>query len=71
MYAGTSRVVTSLWSVSDRQTADLMGSFYEKMLRGNYKPSQALREAQLEIFNRQNNSEPYYWAAFTLQGEWR
>ena len=71
MYAGTPRVVTSLWSVPDDETATLMKSFYTKMLQQNLNPSQALREAQLELFRSKNWVSPYYWAAFTLQGEWR
>ena len=71
MYAGTPRVVTSLWSVPDEQTAILMGKFYEKMLQQNLPPAQALRAAQLEIFRTQGKWSPYHWAAFTLQGEWR
>ena len=71
MYAGTSRVVTSLWAVPDSQTADLMGKFYEKMLQQNLRPAEALRAAQLEMFNSRSWMAPYYWAAFTLQGEWR
>jgi CHAT domain-containing protein/tetratricopeptide (TPR) repeat protein len=71
MYAGTPRVVTSLWAVPDSQTADLMGKFYAKMLQQNLRPAEALRAAQLEMFNSRNWVAPYYWAAFTLQGEWR
>jgi CHAT domain-containing protein len=71
MYAGTPRVVTSLWAVPDSQTADLMGKFYEKMLQQNLRPAEALRAAQLEMFNSRSWVAPYYWAAFTLQGEWR
>ena len=70
MYAGTTRVVTGLWSPSDDQTADLMGKFYEKMLQENLRPAEALRAAQLEMFRSRRSSAPYYWAAFTLQGEW-
>jgi CHAT domain-containing protein len=70
MYAGTPRVVTSLWAVPDSQTANLMGKFYEKMLQQNLSPGSALRAAQLEMFNSRNWVAPYYWAAFTLQGEW-
>jgi CHAT domain-containing protein len=71
MYAGTSRVVTSLWSVPDAETAILMEKFYTKMLQNNLKPSEALRAAQLELFQSKSWVAPYYWAAFTLQGEWR
>ena len=70
MYAGTPRVVTSLWAVPDNQTADLMGKFYEKMLQQNLRPAEALRAAQLEMFRSRPWMAPYYWAAFTLQGEW-
>ncbi len=71
MYAGTSRVVTSLWSVKDKETAILMGKFYEKMLQQNLPPGEALRAAQIEMFRTPGQWAPYYWAAFTLQGEWR
>ena len=33
MYAGASRVMVSLWKVSDRGTADLMGAFYRNLLQ--------------------------------------
>jgi CHAT domain-containing protein len=70
MYAGATRVVSGLWSAPDSQTTDLMGKFYEKMLQQNLRPAEALRAAQLEMFNSRNWS-PYNWAAFTLQGDWR
>jgi CHAT domain-containing protein/Flp pilus assembly protein TadD len=71
MYAGTPRVVVSLWSVDDEATSELMTRFYQKMLRGNLKPAAALRAAQIEMWQQQEKKAPYYWAAFTLQGEWR
>ena len=71
MYAGTTRVVTSLWAVPDEETATLMGSFYGKMLQQNKPPAEALRSAQLEMWRSRSWVAPYYWAAFTLQGEWR
>jgi CHAT domain-containing protein len=70
MYAGTPRVVTSLWSVPDEQTANLMGKFYTKMLQENLRPAEALRLAQLEMFRSHSWMAPYFWAAFTFQGEW-
>jgi len=71
MYAGTPRVVTSLWEVPDAETADLMSKFYIKMLQQNLRPAEALRAAQLEMFRSRNWIAPYFWGAFTLQGEWR
>ncbi|TAE58240.1 MAG: CHAT domain-containing protein [Nostocales cyanobacterium] len=71
MYAGSPRVIMSLWNVSDQGTSVLMGKFYEKMLQGGLKPAAALREAQIEMLNERGFSKPDYWASFTLQGEWR
>jgi WD40 repeat protein/CHAT domain-containing protein len=69
MYAGARRVVVSLWSVSDSATAELMSEFYQKMLNEKQEPVSALRAAQLEMWNA--GKSPYYWAAFTVQGDWR
>ncbi len=71
MYAGAARVAVSLWSVSDKATADLMHSFYQAMLKRGERPAAALRSAQLEMLARRSWSAPYYWAAFILQGEWQ
>ena len=71
MYAGASRVLASLWSVEDRATAELMGSFYRGMLREGLSPAAALRKAQLEMAKNPYRRSPYYWAGFSLQGEWR
>jgi CHAT domain-containing protein len=71
MYAGASRVVASLWEVDDSATAELMGRFYKAMLRENVKPAAALREAQLGMWRDKRWTDPYNWAAFTIQGEWK
>ena len=71
MYAGSPRVVASLWKVDDVATAELMKRFYAKMLKENMRPAAALRAAKIEMMNQERWSEPYYWAAFELQGEWR
>ena len=69
MYAGAERIVSSLWKVSDPATAELMTQFYTAMLNEGATPAQALQEAQRAMW--QAGKLPYYWAAFTLQGEWR
>lgn len=71
MYAGAERVLASLWSVDDRATAELMKRFYQKMLGQGLPAARALREAQREMRQRPEWQSPYFWAGFTLQGEWR
>ncbi len=71
MYAGSRRVVVSLWSVNDRATSEVMAKFYQKMLQEGQNPVSALRAAQLEMWKSQQWQSPYYWAAFTIQGDWR
>jgi len=71
MYAGAPRVVASLWRVPDRATAELMKQFYAAMLGEGLPPAAALRKAQLTLSKERRWSAPYYWAAFTLQGEWK
>ncbi len=71
LYSGVSSVVASLWSVQDKATAELMRRFYSGMLQRHLTPSAALRAAQNSFANDANWSSPYYWAAFTLQGDWQ
>ncbi|HEY9703845.1 MAG TPA: CHAT domain-containing protein, partial [Allocoleopsis sp.] len=69
MYAGTSRLMLSLWKVDDQATSELMSRFYEGMLKEKLTPAIALRKAQLSMWKE--GKSPYYWSAFILQGEWR
>jgi CHAT domain-containing protein/Tfp pilus assembly protein PilF len=72
MYAGAPRIVASLWKVDDRATSELMKRFYQGMLGPEaLSPAGALRQAQLSIWKQKQWREPYYWAAFVLQGEWK
>ena len=71
MYAGSPRVVASLWRIDDRATADIMKRFYEAMLKDGMRPAAALRAAQISMSQDKRWHSPHYWAAFTLQGEWR
>ncbi|WP_445243518.1 MULTISPECIES: CHAT domain-containing protein [unclassified Microcoleus] len=71
MYAGAQRVAVSLWSVDDEGTSVLMQKFYQKMLQQQLAPAAALRAAQIEMMQQEKWKSPYYWAAFTLQGEWK
>ena len=71
MYAGAPRVVASFWRIDDRATAEIMRRFYEAMLQDGLPPATALRAAQVSMLNEKRWQSPHFWAAFTLQGEWR
>jgi CHAT domain-containing protein len=69
MYAGALRVNVSLWKVDDKATAELMQDMYTQLWRTRQSHAASLRTAQLNLW--QQGKHPYFWAAFTLQGEWR
>jgi len=71
MYAGATRVMASLWSVSDKATAELMSRFYKAMEQDGLRPPAALRRAQEEMQRQPRWRSSFYWAGFQLQGEWR
>jgi CHAT domain-containing protein/tetratricopeptide (TPR) repeat protein len=74
IYAGTPSLVSSLWSVNDRSTRDLMKSFYVKLKSAD--KAEALRQAQLDMIRSADDSDfelnhPFYWAPFVLTGDYR
>jgi len=48
-----------------------MRRFYEGMFKEGRRQTDALRQAQLDVWRQRRWQAPFYWAAFTLQGEWR
>ena len=70
MYAGAEHAVISLWQVDDTATSKLIPQIYQAMLEKNTSPTTALRQAQLQMWQQKEWRNPYYWAAFTSQGEW-
>ncbi|MBS1796134.1 MAG: CHAT domain-containing protein [Acidobacteria bacterium] len=71
MYAGARRIVASLWKVDDAATAEFMKIFYRNMLVRKLNPAAALSRAKQEIRQIARFKSPYYWAGFTIQGDWR
>jgi CHAT domain-containing protein/Tfp pilus assembly protein PilF len=70
LYAGSRRLLVSLWKVDDDATAALMSRFYDGLLREKLTPAQALRAAQNHLRTNTNWDSPYFWSSFVLQGEW-
>jgi len=68
--AGAASVVSSLWSVPSEATTALMVSLYTHLKEGMSK-AEALRAAQIEVMNTTGWTQPWYWAAFNLVGDWR
>lgn len=68
LYAGSDRVLVTLWKVHDDSTARLMAELYRKLLREDLPPASALRQAQLWLRSQPQWTEPVYWAPFVLQG---
>ncbi len=71
MYAGSRRVLASLWKVDDEATSELMTRFYRALFEKGLAPSAALQAAQVELLKTKRWSHPFYWAGFVLQGEWK
>ena len=71
MYAGSPRVVASLWKVDDDATSALMRGFYTGILREGRRPAAALRDAEIALAKDERWRSPYFWAGFTLVGDWR
>lgn len=68
LIAGAKQVVSTLWKVSDRATAQLMERFYFHLLEQKQSPERALSAAQQWMRERSEWQHPYYWAAFVIQG---
>jgi CHAT domain-containing protein len=72
LFAGATSVVASLWKVDDEATAELMKRFYSGMLGPTpLRPVAALRAAQVSLARETRWRDPYYWAGFVLQGDWK
>jgi CHAT domain-containing protein len=60
-----------LWKVEDGATTEFMERFYRGIYQRRLAPAAALHAAQTEMRRDPRWSQPYYWAAFALEGEWR
>jgi CHAT domain-containing protein len=69
LYAGAGAVLSTLWPIDDQATSAFMQSFYASLLKKKMSASRALHEAQLHMKTVPAWSDPFYWAAFTLQGD--
>ncbi len=67
-YAGAKSIVTTLWSIDDKSSLDIMVNFYGNLEDGKRK-DYALREAKLDFIKDNNRrAHPIYWAAYVPIG---
>ncbi|MBL7827797.1 MAG: CHAT domain-containing protein [Saprospiraceae bacterium] len=70
--AGAACVVSSLWSVNDRSTGQILAVFY-RQLAGGVPISNALRNAKLQYLEDEQTPDlmqsPYYWAGLSMVGD--
>jgi len=70
--AGARTVISSLWPVADRSTAEFMISLYKASDQPLYKKIHEYQKAQIEKLRKHGYSDhPYQWAAFIATGDWR
>jgi CHAT domain-containing protein len=70
-HRGANTVISTLWTIDDRASAELMKYFYEAMLQEGATSAAALRSAKQKLWNQKRWQSPYYWAAFVVQGDYR
>ena len=72
MGSGASTVISAQWEANDKSTAVFTNSFYKNYKQGN-SSAEAMQAAALELIKNKSNNmhEPYYWADFTLNGDYR
>ncbi len=72
MGAGATTVISAQWEANDKLTGVFSKAFY-KHLKLGHSSAGALQKASLEMIKDKSNNmhEPYYWADFTLNGDFR
>lgn len=70
MASGAQAVVSSLWSINDCSTKELMKLFYESLSNSSTK-SESLRYAKVGFIDQASKltAHPYYWSGFVLIGD--
>ncbi len=68
-HSGAKSVVSSLWTINDKSSKDIMIDFYGALKNGLTK-SAALRKAKINYINKYRNTlTPSYWAGLIVIGD--
>jgi CHAT domain-containing protein len=64
-------VLGTLWPVVDEAAQKVMTRFYGELVANNSGKALALRQAQTSLLKQAATNHPFYWAPFTLVGNWQ
>lgn len=69
-YAGAKSIITTLWSVDDAETKNIITRFYKNIKAGQSKDA-ALHQARVNYLKESSNikAHPFYWAAYIPLGD--
>ena len=69
--SGAASTVGTLWIANDTSTARLMIDLYQQIAdHPEQTKAESLRRAQLNLLKQRKYKHPFYWAPFTLIGNW-
>lgn len=70
--SGSSSVISAQWEANDRSTEIFTEEFYKRYREGK-SSAKALQAASVAMIRNKTSAshEPYFWAAFTLLGDYR
>ncbi len=69
-YAGSESILTSLWQIDEKSSAEILASFYHYLSKGKRK-DEAIRLAKLDYLKQSEGRtlHPQYWAGLVLMGD--
>lgn len=72
MGAGATTVISAQWEANDKSTQIFTKAYY-RFYKEGFSASESMQKASLELIKNKSSDmhEPYYWADFTLSGDFR
>ncbi|MEQ1604691.1 MAG: CHAT domain-containing protein [Pyrinomonadaceae bacterium] len=72
MGAGATTVISAQWEANDKLTGTFATAFYRSYKQG-FSAAESIQKASIEMIRNKSTDihEPYYWADFTLNGDYR
>ncbi|AFY40664.1 TPR repeat-containing protein [[Leptolyngbya] sp. PCC 7376] len=68
--SGARSTIATLWSIKDNVAAQIMTTFYDDLRQPGVSKAEALRQAQIHMLRDTDFSDPFFWSAYVLIGNW-